>query len=79
MNGNVKIYASVLETGKDERMEAYGSFAKVYDLFMDNVPYERWGEHLQSLLKRVWRGTGTGGGAGMRHRAHDQDPGRGRV
>ena len=52
MNGNVKIYASVLDTGKDERMEAYGSFAKVYDLFMDNVPYERWGEHLQSLLKQ---------------------------
>ena len=33
-------------------MEAYGSFAKVYDLFMDNVPYERWGEHLRSLLEQ---------------------------
>ena len=58
MNGNVKIYASVLDTGKDERMEAYGSFAKVYDLFMDNVPYERWGEHLQSLLKQYGVGQG---------------------
>lgn len=58
MNGNVKIYASVLDTGKDGRMEAYGSFAKVYDLFMDNVPYERWGEHLQSLLKQYGVGQG---------------------
>ena len=39
-------------------MEAYGSFAKVYDLFMDNVPYERWGEHLQSLLKQYGVGQG---------------------
>lgn len=39
-------------------MEAYGSFAKVYDLFMDNVPYELWGEHLQSLLKQYGVGEG---------------------
>ena len=24
-------------------MEAYTSFAAVYDTFMDNVPYEEWG------------------------------------
>jgi SAM-dependent methyltransferase len=30
---------------------AYGSFAAVYDTFMDNVPYEEWGMYLQELLK----------------------------
>lgn len=32
-------------------MEAYTSFAQVYDLFMDNVPYEEWCEYIKSLLK----------------------------
>ena len=32
-------------------MEAYSSFAKVYDLFMDNVPYEEWSDYIISLLK----------------------------
>lgn len=32
-------------------MEAYSSFARVYDLFMDNVPYEEWSEYLIGLLK----------------------------
>ena len=32
-------------------MEAYTSFAQVYDLFMDNVPYEAWGEYLTQLFK----------------------------
>ena len=32
-------------------MEAYTSFASVYDIFMDNVPYEEWGEYLRGLLK----------------------------
>ena len=32
-------------------MEAYTSFAQVYDLFMDNVPYEQWGEYLHELFK----------------------------
>ena len=31
-------------------MEAYTSFAVVYDTFMDNVPYEEWGEYLHGLL-----------------------------
>lgn len=30
---------------------AYGSFASVYDTFMDNVPYEEWAEYLTGLLK----------------------------
>lgn len=32
-------------------MEAYSSFAEVYDLFMDNVPYEEWNAYLAGLLK----------------------------
>ena len=32
-------------------MDAYTSFASVYDLFMDNVPYEEWGKYLVSLFK----------------------------
>lgn len=31
-------------------MDAYTSFAQVYDLFMDNVPYEEWGAFLQEQL-----------------------------
>lgn len=33
-------------------MEAYTGFAQVYDTFMDNVPYDEWGEYLVSLLKK---------------------------
>lgn len=32
-------------------MDAYTSFAAVYDTFMDNVPYEEWAEYLIELLK----------------------------
>lgn len=32
-------------------METYSSFAWVYDLFMDNVPYEEWSEYIRSLLQ----------------------------
>lgn len=32
-------------------MEAYTSFAEVYDLFMDNVPYEAWAGYLVSVLQ----------------------------
>ena len=40
------------ENGKvKERMEAYTGFAQVYDIFMDNVPYEEWAEYLTSLLR----------------------------
>lgn len=33
-------------------MASYESFARVYDLFMDNIPYEEWCEYLHKLLKR---------------------------
>lgn len=32
-------------------MEAYTGFARVYDMFMDNVPYEEWSRYLVGLLK----------------------------
>lgn len=32
-------------------MEAYTGFAEVYDMFMDNVPYEEWNTYLTGLLK----------------------------
>ena len=32
-------------------MDAYTSFASVYDTFMDNIPYEAWAEYLVSILK----------------------------
>ena len=32
-------------------MDAYTSFASVYDTFMDNIPYEEWAEYLVTILK----------------------------
>ncbi len=32
-------------------MDAYTSFASVYDTFMDNIPYGEWAEYLVELLK----------------------------
>ncbi len=32
-------------------MDAYTSFAEVYDTFMDNIPYEEWACYIVSLLK----------------------------
>lgn len=36
---------------KGIRMSSYESFARVYDLFMDNIPYEEWCEYVHGLLK----------------------------
>ena len=36
---------------KKKTMDAYTGFAGVYDLFMDNIPYEEWCEYLTGLLK----------------------------
>ena len=35
---------------RTKAMDAYTEFAKVYDLFMDNIPYEEWGAYLKGLL-----------------------------
>ena len=32
-------------------MSSYESFARVYDLFMDNIPYEEWCGYLTGLLE----------------------------
>lgn len=34
-----------------QQMEAYTSFAEVYDTFMDNVPYTEWADYLQGILR----------------------------
>ena len=36
---------------RGEGMEAYTGFAEVYDMFMDNVPYEEWAEYLCGILR----------------------------
>ena len=33
-------------------MDAYTSFAQVYDLFMDNVPYDEWCAYICEILKK---------------------------
>ena len=34
-----------------DNFQAYGEFARVYDMFQDNVDYETWGEWLKNRLK----------------------------
>lgn len=31
-------------------METYSGFARVYDMFMDNIPYEEWSTYLMGIL-----------------------------
>ena len=33
-------------------MESYTSFAEVYDVFMDNVPYKEWAAYVNEILKK---------------------------
>lgn len=33
-------------------MDAYTSFAEVYDIFMDNVPYQKWADDIRKILTR---------------------------
>lgn len=33
-------------------MEAYSSFAQVYDVFMDNIPYDEWCKYVVELLRK---------------------------
>lgn len=34
-------------------MDAYTGFAQVYDLFMDNVPYDEWCAYICETLKSM--------------------------
>ncbi len=48
-----RLYNEICEKSFSERKEqvdAYTSFASVYDAFMDNIPYEEWAEYLVGLL-----------------------------
>ncbi len=56
-------------------MEAYTSFAEVYDTFMDNVPYEEWADLSGRQIKRIRSKRRTGSGTGMRDRKYDRTPG----
>ena len=44
----IKMHANAciirIQVAKENRMEAYTSFAEVYDTFMDNIPYEQWAD-----------------------------------
>ena len=40
-----------IEREEQQNMEAYTSFARVYDTFMDNIPYEEWCEYLTGLMR----------------------------
>ena len=33
-------------------MEAYSKFAEVYDLFMQDIPYEQWCNYITDLLHK---------------------------
>ena len=33
-------------------MDAYRGFAAVYDIFMDNIPYEEWCRNIVEILKK---------------------------
>ena len=33
-------------------METYTNFARVYDIFMDNIPYDQWAQQNISIMKR---------------------------
>lgn len=33
-------------------MEAYSDFATVYDVFMDETPYEKWCDFLVEMLEK---------------------------
>ena len=35
----------------ENTMEAYRSFAQVYDIFMDNIPYKEWCNYVIGILK----------------------------
>ena len=59
-------------------MDAYTSFAEVYDMFMDNIPYEDWCGYLTSLLKEYGINDGLVLDL-MRNRHADGASGKGRL
>ena len=41
-----------------EEYDIYGGFASVYDMFMDNIPYDEWAEYIKLLLREHGIGQG---------------------
>lgn len=41
----------MIRKGLGITMQAYTGFAQVYDMFMDNIPYEEWCEYVVELLQ----------------------------
>ena len=52
-------------------VDEYAGFAAVYDLFMDNVPYEKWCDRFTELLKEYGIKNGLRIGLGLRNRDFD--------
>ena len=43
-------------------MESYGKFARVYDMFQDNVNYRKWADYIRNTetgADRGWSDSGT--------------------
>jgi hypothetical protein len=45
---------SVTVGGNMDNFQAYGEFARVYDMFQDNVDYQTWDMNLQSASQRYF-------------------------
>ncbi len=56
-------------------MEAYSDFARVYDIFMDNVEYEKWAEYLIGSLKEYGIEDGICAGSWLWDRSDDRASG----
>ena len=60
----------------------YGSvykLARVYDTFMDNIPYEEWCEYLTGLMREYGVRDGLVLDLGVRYREHDRIACKGRI
>ncbi len=43
----------------ERELSSYRSFATVYDMYMDNVPYDKWHDNIKRLLKKYEVNSGT--------------------
>lgn len=41
-----------MKFSKGEQMNIYGSFAELYDLFMQDMPYDAWVDYMERLFRR---------------------------
>lgn len=53
LNGCFKTKREINNDGKELLyMQQYTGFASVYDVFMDNVPYDQWADYIDHLLSK---------------------------